>query len=104
MVITMKKIILVLLVILSLFIFTVPTYAETCDDCKKTFCETCGQELPENKICETCGQEIKEENIETKPIEIHDLFNIDTPLKGFIFVFSIFSFLFVVCFFMSIFD
>ena len=66
----MKKVILVLLVIFSLFIFTVPAYAETCDDCKKTFCETCGQELPENEICETCGQEIKEENIETKPIEI----------------------------------
>ena len=66
----MKKVILVLLVIFSLFIFTVPAYAETCDDCKKTFCETCGQELPENEICETCGQEIKEENIETNPIII----------------------------------
>ena len=63
----MKKIILILLVIVSLFIFTVPAYSETCDVCKKTFCETCGQELPENEICETCGQEIKEENIETKP-------------------------------------
>ena len=66
----MKKIILILLVIVSLFIFTVPAYAETCDNCKKTFCETCGQELPKNEICETCGQELKEENIETKPIVI----------------------------------
>ena len=66
----MKKIILILLVIFSLFIFTVPAYAETCNNCKKTFCETCGQELPENKICEICEQEIKEENIETKPIVI----------------------------------